>query len=376
VGAWHNVREERFERITRLASKLLGVPISMINLVAAQQLTRAAHGIEAGTLSLADSMCRHVVDDGKHVEVPDLRLDERFQDNTLVTAPPLLRFYAAEPLYVDDVPVGTLCVMDDEPRALTTDQAEVFRELAAWAEAELNNTVLNELAQEAQRREALLLGVLQGAGDGIVASGADGRVVLANRAALAMLGLPESELVGRTLHEVAHHTRPDGRPYPVAECPSDRAIDEGRSIVSHEDLFWRRDGTRLPIEMTVTCLQGGQGGAVTVFRDITERQQVQRLKDEFVGVVSHELRTPLTAIIGFLKLLDAGVAAPLAEPQKPLVEMALSNAVRLGALVDDILDLDRLDAGRMPLRPVWVSAADVARTVVDQLQGTAAVDGV
>ncbi len=377
---WHNRQEERFQRITRLAARLLDVPISMINLVGDEQLTRAAHGIDADVIPLADSFCARAVEMGDHFEVGDLLADARFRDNVFVTAPHDLRFYAAEPLRIGAVPIGTLCVLDDQPRTLTGDQLEVLRELAGWAEAELNNTALNELAHEAQRREALTRAILNGAGDGIVASGADGTVMLANPAALTMLGWEGSDLVGRTLHEVAHHTRPDGTPYPVDQCPSHRAIDLGRSMAPHEDLFWRRDGSPLPIEMTVTSMTTSPseepGGAVTVFRDISERQQVQRLKDEFVGVVSHELRTPLTAIIGFLKLLEGGVATPLAEQQKPLVAMALSNSLRLGSLVDDILDLDRLDAGRMPLRPAPVDAVELARTVVEQLGGTATVDDV
>ncbi|MUN63654.1 PAS domain S-box protein [Kocuria sediminis] len=368
--------EERFDRIVRLAARLTGVPMAMINLVGEQQWTRASHGIDGGVTPLVDSICRHAVDQGSRLEVPDLRRDDRFVENRFVTGSPGVRFYAAETLQVAGEPVGTLCVLDTRPRELSRDQHEVLGELAAWAEAELNNKALNDAAREAQQSDALTRAILQSAGDGIVASGPDGSVLLVNQAAADMLGWSPADLEGRTLHEVAHHTRPDGTTYPVTECPSHRAIDEGLSLPPHEDLFWRRTGEALPIEMTVTCLEDvtGHGGAVSVFRDISGRREVQRLKDEFVGVVSHELRTPLTSIVGSLKLLHAEVAAPLDERQRPLVDMALRNAQRLGTLVDDILDMDRLDAGRMPLRAVVVDAVDLARGVVEQLQGTAALE--
>lgn len=377
AGLLGTVPEERFDRIVRLAAKLIGVPMAMINVIGEQQWTRASHGIEAGVTPLGDSICRHAVDEGGRLEVADLRRDDRFVDNRFVVESPGVRFYAAETLAVAGETIGTLCVLDTQPRELDREQLEVLGELAAWAEAELNNKALNDLAHEAQQSGALTRAVLQSAGDGIVASDPDGSILMANQAAADMLGWSPGELVGRTLHEIAHHTRPDGTPYPVAECPSHRAIDEGRSMPPHDDQFWRRTGEPLPIEMTVTSLDqsdGERGGAVTVFRDVSERREVQRLKDEFVGVVSHELRTPLTSIVGSLKLLHAEVAAPLDERQRPLVDMALRNAQRLGALVDDILDMDRLDAGRMPLRTATVDAADLARGVVEQLQGTAALE--
>ncbi len=378
AGLLHSAAEERFDRIARLAAKLIGVPMAMINLVGEEQWTRASHGIEAGITPLAESICRHAVDQGSRFQVTDMRLDDRFAGNIFVINDPEVRFYAAETLYLQGETVGTLCVLDTRPRELNEDQIEVLGELAAWAQAELSNKTLNHLARDAQQNEALTRAILQGAGDGIVGSGPDGSILLANQAAAEMLGWDAEELIGRTLHEVAHHSRPDGTPYPIAQCPSHRAIDEGLSMPAHEDLFWRRTGEPLPIEMTVTSLPQcpGPGGAVTVFRDISKRQEVQRLKDEFVSVVSHELRTPLTSIIGSLKLLHAEVTGPLDAQQRPLIDMALRNAQRLGVLVDDILDMDRLDAGRMPLRVSTLDVRDLIRSVVDQLQGTASLQKV
>ncbi len=370
-------REERFDRIARLAAKIVGVPMAMINLVGEQQWTCASHGIDADVTPIADSICRFAVEEGVTFQVADLSVDDRFVSNRFVVDQPGARFYAAEPLSVAGWKVGTLCVMDTRPRKLSDDEVEVLRELAAWAEAELNNDALNALAQEAQESGALTRAVLESAGDGIVASGSDGRIILVNRAAQLMLGSEPEVMVGRTLHEVAHHSRPDGTPFPVEECPSHRAIGAGQSLPPHEDLYWRRSGESLPIEITVTPLDcSGGGGAVTVFRDISERREVERLKDDFVSVVSHELRTPLTSIMGSLRLLHAEAAAPMDAGQRPLVDMALRNVQRLGALVDDILDINRLDAGRMPLHVVVVDATELASGVIEQLQGTASLENV
>ena len=101
-------------------------------------------------------------------------------------------------------------------------------------------------------------------------------------------------------------------------------------------------------------------GAVQSFRDVSERLEMDEIKRQFVSVVSHELRTPLTSIKGSLQMLDSGFMGPLSDEQQELVSMAVANSERLGQLVNDILDLERLDAGRMPLTPVEVSALTLA----------------
>ncbi|EYR63599.1 histidine kinase [Actinotalea ferrariae CF5-4] len=370
--------EERFDRITRLAAKLLDVPMAMINLVAEHQWTKAAHGIEGAPTPLRDSICRHAVDSGTALEVADMTQDGRFEGNVFVTRDPHLRFYAARPLAVEGLDVGTLCVMDTAPRELDEDQRAVLDELAAWAEAELNNASLNALVRRVQEQQRLTGLVLTSADEGIVGCDHDGVVVFANPAALALLGRDEGELVGRRLHDVVHPARPDGTPFPTAQCATHRAMTRGEPLTAHETSFVRSDGTWVPIEQTVAPMRDADAlvGSVVTFRDVSARTEIARLKAEFVGVVSHELRTPLTSIRGSLALLGAGVMGPLADEQRPLVDMALANVERLGHLVDDILDLERLDAGRLPLRPAAIDAADLVREVVDLLSPAAQAAGV
>src|SRR5205823_11464791 len=94
---------------------------------------------------------------------------------------------------------------------------------------------------------------------------------------------------------------------------------------------------------------GKQLGAVVMFRDITERSAVDRLKGEFVSTVSHELRTPLTSIRGALGLLGSGLLGPIAGKGQRMLEIAVSNTDRLVRLINDILDLERIESGRVEL---------------------------
>jgi signal transduction histidine kinase len=91
-------------------------------------------------------------------------------------------------------------------------------------------------------------------------------------------------------------------------------------------------------------------GASRITRDITDRKLLDRMKDEFVGTVSHELRTPLTAIKGFIELVLDGDAGPVPDTQREFLEVAARNADRLGALINDILDVSRIESQRLEIR--------------------------
>src|SRR5262249_43969827 len=117
---------------------------------------------------------------------------------------------------------------------------------------------------------------------------------------------------------------------------------------------------------TASALRGGL--MISMIEDITERKEVERLKDELVSVVGHELRTPLTSIRGSLGLLEAGVAGELPGDAREMITIARENTERLGRLVDDTLDLERFAAGRVDIdvRPVRPAAllAQTAQVVL------------
>lgn len=119
--------------------------------------------------------------------------------------------------------------------------------------------------------------LLTSASDGIYGIDLQGNAIFVNPAAARMLGSSSEELLGRHMHDVAHHTKPDGTVYPSGECPIYRALCGG--VVQHvsDDVFWRTDGTSFPVEYTSTPIveRSGIVGAVVMFRDITERKRVE-----------------------------------------------------------------------------------------------------
>jgi CheY-like chemotaxis protein/anti-sigma regulatory factor (Ser/Thr protein kinase) len=117
-------------------------------------------------------------------------------------------------------------------------------------------------------------------------------------------------------------------------------------------VFWRRDGSSFPVEYLVAPMRDSEEritGVTLTFRDTTERRAVEKMKDEFVSTVSHELRTPLTSIRGALGLLNSGMLGVTNEKAARMLQIAVSNTDRLVRLINDILDLERIDSGRIEL---------------------------
>lgn len=117
-------------------------------------------------------------------------------------------------------------------------------------------------------------------------------------------------------------------------------------------------------------------GVVGVATDVTERLRAQRMKDEFVSIVSHELRTPLTSIRGSLGLLEGGVAGELPAKARELVRIARTNSDRLIRLINDILDLDKMEAGRLELQRETIELGPLVDAVVTEMSGYAEAAGV
>jgi PAS domain S-box-containing protein len=228
-------------------------------------------------------------------------------------------------------------------------------------------------AEELSRRQEILL---DSVADGICGLDENGSVSFANPAAARMLGALPSSLAGKTVHDLLH-----GSAAPSRRCAEDCTLRRNAGLSgpsAGEDTLFRADGTSFPAEYVLTPIpdQGHYSGSVLSFRDISQRYALDRLKDEFISTVSHELRTPLTSIRGALGLLSSGLLGNLSDKAANLLRIALTNSDRLVRLINDILDLERIQSGREPLafRPVQV--AEIIRQAIDGMQPVADLAGV
>ncbi|MGE5706885.1 MAG: ATP-binding protein, partial [Bacteroidota bacterium] len=224
--------------------------------------------------------------------------------------------------------------------------------------------------------------ILNSAGEGIFGIDSEGRALFANPAAAKMLGFSVEELLHQFLHPLIHHTRADGTPFPLEECPNRLIMKDGRTRFVEHDLFWRKDGTSFPVERVVAAIRIDDRiiGTVNIFQDITEREreqqqrqqfealkQVDALKDQFLSILSHELRTPINSITGFGSLLQDEVAGPLNETQAHYLERMLNGAETLLSLVNDLLDMSRIQAGKFTLSPHSFDFSQLVEEVLKDL---------
>jgi PAS domain S-box-containing protein len=209
--------------------------------------------------------------------------------------------------------------------------------------------------------------ILDSAAEGIYSQDPDGIGRLVNPAVCKMTGYSATELLGARIHDLLHHSHPDGSPYPLDECPIASVQLGAESIHSVEDVFWRKDGTSFPVEFTAVPVRGDGGitGIVVTFHDITERRAIERMKNEFISIASHELRTPLTSIRGSLGLVGSGLLGPVPERADHMIKLAIANSDRLIRLINDILDIERIESGRatMEMRPIELMDVVASSTV-------------
>jgi PAS domain S-box-containing protein len=226
--------------------------------------------------------------------------------------------------------------------------------------------------------------ILQSAGEGIVGVDVDGRITMVNSRAAHTIGFDAQEMIGRTGHQLAVHARPDGRICDGIGCPLEQALASGREEHGENAGFFRADGTQVPVEYTSAPMfeDGRLAGAVFSFRDISERQRLAReieaardaaerassAKSQFLANMSHELRTPLNAIIGYSDMLQEEAADGGHEEIVPDLRKINTAGKHLLAMLTDVLDIAKIEAGRMQLA---VETVDVP-TLVTEIEHTVA----
>jgi len=219
----------------------------------------------------------------------------------------------------------------------------------------------NRIADLSRRNEL----VLNATADGMIGLDSGGRITFLNPAAATMLGLQADDAIGTLLHDRVHPSRADDGDAPSAECALQAALGSTVAGSCCDEQFRRQDGTFFPVELSVNPMHDETGvvvGAVMTFRDISARRAMEKLKDEFVSTVSHELRTPLTAVRGALGLVSSGRLGTLPEKAVRPMEIAVVNTDRLVKLINDILDIERLESGRITL----MKRAHEPRVLVEQ----------
>ncbi len=280
--------------------------------------------------------------------------------------------------------------------------------------------------------------VLESVGDGIFGIDLEGRITVVNPAAAQMLGYRADEILGRNMHELIHHSYPDGTAFPKSDSPIQASLLNLTTVRVANEVFWRKDGTSFPVEyvarpqiespvgegtrpvvrsisdaqltlpgttessptvvhtlsgshriafpdvteaeslqatdsseVAADVVRGRAVGVVVAFTDISERNALDRMKDEFISTVSHELRTPLTSLRAALGLVAGGALNARPEKMRQMMDIAIGNTDRLVRLVNDILDLERIGSGKAELHSVMCSVEEMMHRSTSLLQNSA-----
>ena len=219
--------------------------------------------------------------------------------------------------------------------------------------------------------------ILNSAGEGIYGLNIEGITTFVNPAAASVLGYDVDELQNKVMHETIDHSTAEGTIYDWQENPIYQTIKTGKVHYVTNEIFWRKDNSNFPVEYVCTPIREQEQivGAVVIFKDITERQIIDRMKDEFVSVVSHELRTPLTSIRSSISLLSSGRIDLESNKSQRLLEIALNNSNRLVRLINDILDLERIKSGKVTMfkenydaTEIMIDAVEIVQSIADKAQ--------
>jgi signal transduction histidine kinase/DNA-binding response OmpR family regulator/HPt (histidine-containing phosphotransfer) domain-containing protein len=276
------------------------------------------------------------------------------------------------PLHVGDRVIGALNFGHEEPGHYTEEDLDWAVVLGRQIETSLYYSKL--LSTIAQQREALagqhaavqrqrnqLEALIDASDAAIMLVGPDRKIAYANAEMAQLLGLPPDAVLGASVDR-AHRFLRGAFVDPTALRAQARALSLDVTLRDQVELSFPQRGVWQRVVAPVRESDGALLGHIVLYRDVTREVEADRLKSEFVATVSHELRTPMTSVKTSLSLLLAGAAGALTPAARELLEIALRNADRLIRLVNDVLDLSRLQAGRMefPLGPVPLADAVAA----------------
>jgi PAS domain S-box-containing protein len=306
------------------------------------------------SIKLGDGLAGWVIQHREATVISDLQEDNRWL--MLSTDSDIMRSAMAVPLTVGEDALGALVLSHRHPDQFHEDQVDLVQAAANQFAVFINNGELYRLIRdqaedlgsmlraqqvEATRSTAMLTGVA----DGVLVTDANGIITLFNHSAEAILEMDSDKVVGKSLDEfiglfggVARDWMDTIRVWSEEEISDFLGQDYSERVTLE-------DGRVVSVHLAPVSWRGEFLGTVSIFRDITHQVEVDRLKSEFVATVSHELRTPMTPIKGYVEFLLMGGAGEVNDQQRQFLEIIKSNTDRLSILVNDLLDVSRIEAG-------------------------------
>ena len=279
------------------------------------------------------------------------------------------------PLISNEEVIGVLMMFHIEPNAFTLQQLDLVEAAAIQVAHAINNASLyNLIFDQAEQlgsmlrteiiQKANLEAILESIADGVIVADSQNEVDIANLPACNILDIPREQLLGKSINELLGLYGHFGESWihTINDWANNADRIEQWTFLADqlviEDKF-------VSVHLSPVLSDNQFYGTVSIFRDITKEVEVDKLKSEFVSTVSHELRTPMTSIKGYADLMLMGAAGPMTDPQIRYLQVIKNNADRLHMLVNDLLDISRIETGKtgLDLRPLDIP--QIIEQVVD-----------
>lgn len=268
------------------------------------------------------------------------------------------------PICIEKEAIGVISFIYSESGQHYTNADLVFaEELASRAANAIQNAKLFESAQENERRfksfvESNIVGVFTAEKDGTITECNDGF--------LKIIGYSREEMIARKLNRwnltPAEYTDIDNN--------SMKALFKNNSTAPWEKEYIKKDGSQVPVIVGSTLINSKPGENITIVLDITERKRLEQRKDEFIGIASHELKTPLTSIKGYTQILERIIKQMSDERLKTYLKKTNIYINRLDSLIADLLDVSRIQAGKLQFNMSEFNLKDLIKDSIDAIQPT------
>ena len=326
-------------------------------------------------LKIGEGLAGWVVENREATLIQDLLEDARWVKTSSSSREH--RSAIVMPLLVAEDVIGVLMVFHRKPGYFSSELLNVVKAIAGQVAVAINNAHLYELIRDQAERLGSMLrreqedasrsqAILEAVADGVLVTGGHNRISFMNRSAEHILDLEAGDVVGQPLDVFGGLFGKAAGSWmqTIRDWSDTPASYDGETFAEQLDL---QNGRIILVHLAPVILQNDFLGTVSIFRDITHEVEVDRLKSEFVATVSHELRTPMTSIRGYTDVLLMGAAGAMNENQTHFLNIIKNNTERLNILVNDLLDVSRIESGRVTLSPQALDMREIAEDVIEDV---------
>jgi len=317
----------------------------------------------------------HVVTTQHWEIVHDAQSDPRFYGKVSEALGYVTRSILCVPMIVKGRVIGAIELLNKLNGQFTEEEAERLMRMAAFIGVAIQNAHLfQQVADGRDRLEA----ILNSTADGILMTDTHGSVLTANPMAANLFESDEQALIGCTLDDLLHGLHERAHEVVVRTRGSEGASEDSAAPVQVSEIELRNPRHRF-IRQLATPVRDAAGevyGQLAVFRDITQEKELEQLREDYTGMLVHDLRAPLTSIMNGVMMVRRGLGGPVTDQQQELLKIAHQGSQTLLELINTMLDISKMEEGRMPLDLQPLAPYAIMDQVIERLQGSASTQRV